>query len=942
MVGYVRPGLRRRRQPAGPGQPADRPAEPTLPANGDQPPGTAQSAEPEDKAGLDREDEAQAVHSDDVTADASAASTETDGGTEAGLTTAEPGDAEPVTAETAAEAGAAESDTVDPGPPGFSAPEASFAETDGAETSTAAETGALDDGTAEISAVGAGTTVISAVEAGTAEPATETADGKQPAAPARRRRSWLGATRLGRHARAAAARVPVTRLRVPVTGLEFSRLTLLPVLLVIAWLLPAIPLLLGGSFALAPMLAISIPLALLLIYGVLRRVPACWPMSAQGRQGLGAPAPLWSLLATAAVAGGFIAWQILMKSQALIVTRDPGVYLQFGYWIAHHGSVGVPTSAAAFGGVHSGLGYASTGFTQHGAHLTPDFMAGLPSVLAAGFWAGGTGAVLLVPPVLGGLAVLTFGGLTGRLAGPRWAPAGALVLALALPEQYTSRTAFAEPLTQILLFGGLCLIIDALSLPSEPAAPATSFLRRWHLPRPPGAMATLAAMGGLAVGLTGVARIDGLSVALPVLLLIGVMLAGRRRGWWPLFLGLMVGAGYAVADGYVLARPYLDSLSGWTGPLGIIAGGAAVIILDVAMVWRYAGLGRFTKRVFAMRPLRWLPWATAGLAVLVAAGFAIRPYVQTVRGDTNPGEVAYVSSLQRLAGLPLDPTRLYSEDTLYWVIWYIGLPALLLGVFGLALLAHKVTRSLLTWSDADGTARLWALPLLIIGWVTVTVLWRPGTVPDQPWAARRLVPVVLPGLILAAVWAAAWLNGRAVVRGAGRLLSSAVAALCVAALLLPTALTTFGIGVANTGTYASDKPKGGLALQPTGLGQAAAVDRLCGSIGSDSSVVIVAPLVASQFAQLIRGMCDVPVAVMSRPSAFAVQPVLTGIAAAHRRPVLLGVSSQQVSRYGYGPAPREVLDLTSTQDAHALTHPPSGTWPARYVIWMSQPSSLSS
>jgi hypothetical protein len=784
-------------------------------------------------------------------------------------------------------------------------------------------------------------------DSGTAETGTETADGEAPAegedgraaaAPARRR-SWLGAARLGRHTRAAAARMPFPR--VPVTGMEFSRLTLLPVLLVTAWLLPAVPLLLAGSFALAPMLVISIPLALVLIAGALRRVPGRWPMSAQASKGLGPPAPLWSLLATVAVAAGFIAWQIVMKSQAVIVTRDPGVYLQFGYWIAQHGTVSIPTSANVFGGVHPGLGFASAGFTQHGAHLSPDFMAGLPSVLAAGFWAGGTGAALLVPAVLGGLAVLTFGGLTGRLAGPRWAPAGALVLALALPEQYTSRTAFAEPLTQILLFGGLCLIIDALSVPSEPVppvlpAPAATPLRRWWVLPAPSATATLAALGGLALGLTAVARIDGLSVALPALLFLGVMLASRRRPWLALSIGLLVGVGYGLASGYQLARPYLDSLSSWMGPFAIIAGGVAVVTLDVALVWRYAGLGRFCKRMFAARPLRWLPEAVAGLTVLVAVGFAIRPYVQTVRGDTNAGVVSYVGYLQRVAGLPLDPHRLYAEDTLYWVIWYIGLPALLLGVFGLALLTRKVMRALLTWNDPDGAARLWALPLLIIGWVTVTVLWRPGTVPDQPWAARRLVPVVLPGLILAAVWAAAWLNGRARMRGAGKGLSSAVAVLCVAALLLPTTLTTFGVGVSNIGQRTAKAPAGGLALQRTGLGQAAAVDRLCGSIGTGASVIIVNPRVASQFTQLIRGMCNDPVAVMNRPPVSLLRPVVSGIMAAHRRPVLLGGSSRQAARYG--PAPREILYLATTQDAHVLTHPPSANWPAQYVIWMIQPS----
>ena len=39
----------------------------------------------------------------------------------------------------------------------------------------------------------------------------------------------------------------------------------------------------------------------------------------------------------------------------------------------------------------------------------------------------------LVSPVIGALAVLTFGGLAGRLAGPQWAPPAALVLAVTLP-----------------------------------------------------------------------------------------------------------------------------------------------------------------------------------------------------------------------------------------------------------------------------------------------------------------------------------------------------------------------------------------------------------------------------------------------------------------------------------------------------------------------------
>src|ERR1700728_54434 len=246
-------------------------------------------------------------------------------------------------------------------------------------------------------------------------------------------------------------------------------------------------------------------------------------MSAQTKPGQGSPAPLWALLATVVVAACFVAWQFVMRSQQLIVTRDPGVYLQFGYWIAQHGSASIPVSASSFGGTHAGLGFASTGFIQHHSHLAPQFLAGLPSLLAAGFWAGGTGSAVIVPCVLGGFAVLTFAGLVGRLAGPRWARAGARGLPLALPEQYASRSAFAEPLVQILLFGALCLLIDSLCIPPIPRIRPSTWRQRWGLAAAPSPSATLGALGGLALGLTSVASVEGLSIALPAVPVLGIM-----------------------------------------------------------------------------------------------------------------------------------------------------------------------------------------------------------------------------------------------------------------------------------------------------------------------------------------------------------------------------------------------------------------------------------
>ena len=39
----------------------------------------------------------------------------------------------------------------------------------------------------------------------------------------------------------------------------------------------------------------------------------------------------------------------------------------------------------------------------------------------------------------------------------------------------------------------------------------------------------------------------------------------------------------------------------------------------------------------------------------------------------------------------------------------------------------------------------------------------------------------------------------------------------------------------------------------------------------------------------------------------------------------------------YGGTPRQVVNLTTIEDAHVLTQPPASGWPVRYVLWMSGP-----
>jgi hypothetical protein len=743
-----------------------------------------------------------------------------------------------------------------------------------------------------------------------------------------------------------------------------------PALLVMAWLLAGLPLLLANRFSDIPMLIISVPLAVALIFVAGRELPSAWPhgirdfwdqrrdrpdpaaataemavaeaeVAGTGEGGASAPerpkpdVPWWSLVATLVVVAGFAVWQLAENSQQIIVLRDPSTYLQFAYWIAQQGTTHIPESLAAFGGSHPGMTFSSLGFYQSGTMIVPQFMAGLPMTLAIGIWAGGPLAAIAMAPIIGACAILAFAGLVGRLAGGRWAPAAALVLAVSLPEQYTSRTTFSETLTQVMLFGGLCMLADSFTLASGRQSMTGPALASWR--DGPAPAVALAFLGGLAIGLTLLVRIDGASDLLPAIPFLGILLVTRRRQAIPFGLGLLIGVAYGLAGGFLLSRPYLDSISPSLRPLAMIAlavvalTGIGIAVVNVRTLRRWIGV------LLRSRPLRWLPEAAAALTVLVIVGFAVRPYLQTVRGETDPATIRYVAELQKLAGLPIDGHRQYAEDSLYWVIWYLGVPAVILATLGLALLARRTLKSLMTWRDS-GAARVWGLPLMITGWVTVTVLWRPGIIPDQPWASRRLVPVLLPGLILAATWMAAWLKERGHQLGAGRTAGSIVAVCCVIALLVPAAVTTFGVGTTKTATGSSRPTAHGLAFKRTGQGENRAVRELCSAIGPNAAVVIVDAQTADRFSQVVRGMCATPTTRIDSPTTGEVSKVVTGIEHAGRRPVLLADTQSQLSDYG-GTA-RKVVDLLTTQDAHELTQPPTRNWLIHFVVWLSEPAGV--
>jgi hypothetical protein len=680
-------------------------------------------------------------------------------------------------------------------------------------------------------------------------------------------------------------------------ALLLARVSVLPALLVTGWLIVGLPLLMAGVFTPVLMLALSIPVMAIIGYAGWRAL-AGWP-GGQAPMLPGGSAPWWPVIAVIVIAVAFGADQMIFHSQFIVITRDPASYVQFGSWISGHGSLPIPQDNAAFGFSHD-VSFQSAAYYQVGRTVVPQFMAGLPLILAAGFWIHGATAAVTIAPILGACSLLTFGGLVARLVGPRWAPLATLALALALPLQFTSRSTYSEPLAAILFLGGLCLVVDCLAADGRAAR-------------------ILAGLGGLALGLTFLVRLDGASDILPVIPFCGLLFITRLSRAVPMTIGFAVGAGYGLLDGMVLTWPYLQQNMSSVAPL------AKIVLVVTALTIVAVIIGKARSGAFLRLP-RWAPYVLAALPVLVMAGFAIRPYLQITRARSPSSFQATIAAYQLAENQPIDPSRLYYEISLHWVFWYIGIPAVILGTAGAVVLSYRCVRR---------AAPAWTLPLLVFSWAIVATLYRPAITPDQPWASRRLVPAVLPGFLVLAVFAIRWACGWLRARGLGNVVRRPVVAICAAALIVPATITTFGLTLHTGGQGGVRLAANGLGLKTTYAGEIAAVSGMCAAMPKDGSVVFIdggVTRIGTQLLEVVRGMCGLPSAMATSSERQRVDTLIHDIRQAGRQPVLLAGFGRALAHYG---PPRRIMALHTARDGETLTVPPTDTAPFNLAVWMT-------
>lgn len=523
----------------------------------------------------------------------------------------------------------------------------------------------------------------------------------------------------------------------------------------------------------------------------------------------------------------FAIWNGGTAAHHVAIGRDPGVYAVTGKWIATHGDLEVPTDPAWAAGA-GGLSVVLPGTYFEGTQrLEFQFNHLLPVLLAEAENLGGDGLLFRVPAVLGALALCAVYAAGCRFVRRPWLVLAAVgALALSLPQLYVSRDTFSESSVELLLWSGLWLMLMAYRR------------RRFGM----------ALLAGAALGGTLLSRVDA-SVYLIPLPILGALalLAARspadRRHLLKMHLGLLIGAVPVAVLGtrdviaragryYVDLAPQIHQL--WLGLAGSV-------LLTVALLLVGPRLGRgstgVSDRVAARR--RGLAVGSAAVVVLgLIAAWVLRPRVTSGHETAVP----LVAGLQSQAGLPVDPTRSYSEYSISWISWYLGPIAVALAIIGVGLVVAR------TWRRIDPAS---ALPLAVAGLGSALYLWKPSIVPDQIWAMRRFVPATMPLMVLLAAVSIAAL-GR-IVATAGATWQRAVLAVGAVGLLIFPLGTTFRV--------ADFTPQAGFLT---------VVEATCRTIGPRGAIVFAAnDPVGLLLPTSVRTWCNVPVAVMTRPQSAA-------------------------------------------------------------------------
>ena len=433
----------------------------------------------------------------------------------------------------------------------------------------------------------------------------------------------------------------------------------------------------------------------------------------RGRLRFGAPTRFSASLFIAVAIAAFAGWRFSPPSEYVMGGKDPGTYMNEGIQIAQRGTLLIADQTVAavppfardlFFPRHmldahtprvDYYGIRFMGFPIRDPEtgtVVGQFPHLFPASIALGYGVNGlTGARWTTPAwALLGVLAVYFAG--ARLFGRRVAAVTAVLLALNVVEVWFGRYPNAEVVMQALVFAAVLANARAHVDGDRFFAPIAGILLGLLLFL---RFDTVLAIGGIGAGV-----------------MLGTVAGLRPRWSFAIALALFSAAAavYMLGPMRAYAHYPLDFVRHlpWWQALALLALGALVLVA-APLAARSAPLRD--------RIVRMLPLAVAATVCLAAV------YALFLR---HPGG--------RLAAHDAYALRTFAN-------FYVTVPVVLAAAVGYALYARR-----LFWQDA-------AL-FLTVALFSLFLFYKIRIVPEHFWAARRFVPVILPGVLLFAVAAA--------------------------------------------------------------------------------------------------------------------------------------------------------------------------------------------
>lgn len=522
-----------------------------------------------------------------------------------------------------------------------------------------------------------------------------------------------------------------------------------------------------------------------------------------------------------------------LAAQNMAVSRDPGLYTLSGLYLIHHPSVNVFVSPGAIQ-VANAVSGVLTDWSGHAPDSSMSIQGtGLvPGLIGALGWIFGPVGALHAVVAVGGVCLVGVYAVGRRLLGHWWSLLPLVGLAVTMPLAAFVRMPYTEPSSAVVGCGTMLCLLTGLER------------RNWKL----------FLLAGLFAGATEISRIDGLLdvvggvAAIGLVAVFTVEAVGRqqcRRWLWSFLAGAAITGSLGVLELWLNSPHYLDSLH--SAVYSLAAALAVMVVLALVLSFRTVtgGLARSVRSDGR-------GWAV-GLGVTVALVFGAlvsRPLWMINHFVSDPSYVNAIAGRQTAEGLGIDGTRSYDEYTVSWLVWYFTWIVVVAAASGFIAIMVRAIR------------RRNALPGIVFfspAMFALVYLNKVSVTPDQMFAMRRLLPGIVPGLLLCATFAfrevadrgAALLCSRKAltrIRGFAPWWRRALAVAAVIAFVLPVTMW------------------GSLFPVREGAGEQPFVNKICDLVDGRRAVMAGGAPSFGEFLPTLQQVCGVQAVLMRQPT----------------------------------------------------------------------------